>query len=73
MQVWNVDLRGDRSLTLRHTTFRRRPLGDGTDEVMRPLARLWGFTVRLERAGDDGKIELLHEIRGETNRPRAPA
>ena len=73
VQVWNVDLRGDRSLTLRHTAFRRRPLGDGTDEVMRHLARLWGFTVRLERAGDDGKIELLHEIRAETTRPRAPA
>ena len=26
VQVWNVDLRGDRSLTLRHTAFRRRPL-----------------------------------------------
>jgi stage V sporulation protein R len=72
VQVWNVDLRGDRSLTLRHTPFRRRPLGDGTDEVMRHLARLWGFTVRLERADDDGKVELLHEIRGETTRPRPP-
>ena len=72
VQVWNVDLRGDRSLTLRHNPFRRRPLGDGTDEVMRHLARLWGFTVRLERADDDGKVELLHEIRGETTRPRPP-
>jgi hypothetical protein len=54
---------------LRHTPFRRRPLGEGTDEVMRHLARLWGFTVRLERAGEDGKVELVHEIRGETTPP----
>ena len=58
---------------LRHNPFRRRPLGEGTDEVMRHLARLWGFTVRLERAGDDGKVELVHEIRGETTRPARPA
>lgn len=25
IQVWNVDLRGDRSLTLRHQQYRRRP------------------------------------------------
>ena len=73
VQVWNVDLRGDRSLTLRHTAFRRRPLGDGTDEVMRHLARLWGFTVRLESVGEDGKVELQNEIRGERrNHPVIP-
>jgi spore cortex formation protein SpoVR/YcgB (stage V sporulation) len=73
VQVWNVDLRGDRSLTLRHTAFRRRALGPTTDEVLRHVARLWGFTVRLERVDEDGKVELVQEIRGETTRPRQPA
>jgi spore cortex formation protein SpoVR/YcgB (stage V sporulation) len=27
IQIWNVDLRGDRSLTLRHFTHQRRPRG----------------------------------------------
>ena len=30
IQVWNVNLRGDRSLTLRHTQHHARPLDEGT-------------------------------------------
>ncbi len=63
IQVWNVDLRGDRSLTLRHQQYRRRPLGDSADRVMHHLARLWGFTVRLESVDDEGKVELVQENR----------
>ena len=31
IQVWNVDLKEDRSLTLRHFLYQRRPLGDNRD------------------------------------------
>ncbi|ENO88745.1 SpoVR family protein [Thauera linaloolentis] len=68
VQVWNVDLRGDRSLTLRHQRHQRRPLSDATAEVMKHLARLWGFTVRLETMAADGPVELLAEIRNERRR-----
>ena len=68
IQVWNVDLRGDRSLTLRHQQYHKRPLGTSTDEVMKHMARLWGFTVRLETAQDDGTVELLQESRIEKRR-----
>ncbi len=68
IQVWNVDLRGDRSLTLRHQQHQRRPLGDSADEVMKHLARLWGFTVRLETVDAEGQVELLHEVRNEKRR-----
>jgi spore cortex formation protein SpoVR/YcgB (stage V sporulation) len=68
IQVWNVDLRGDRSLTLRHQQYHKRPLGPSTDEVMKHMARLWGFTVRLETAQDDGTVELLQESRIEKRR-----
>ena len=35
IQVWSVDVRGDRSLTLRHTQHNRRPLGpNSADEVL---------------------------------------
>jgi spore cortex formation protein SpoVR/YcgB (stage V sporulation) len=71
IQVWNVDLRGDRSLTLRHQQYRRRPLGDSADRVMRHLARLWGFTVRLETVDDDGRVELIQENRLEKRKLRS--
>ena len=70
IQVWNVDLRGDRSLTLRHQQYRRRPLGDSGDRVMRHLARLWGFTVRLESVDDNGRVELIQENRLEKRKLR---
>jgi stage V sporulation protein R len=70
IQVWNVDLRGDRSLTLRHQQYHRRPLGDAADRVMRHLARLWGFTVRLESVDDDGRVELIQENRLEKRKLR---
>ena len=65
VQVWNVDLRGDRSLTLRHTRYRHRPLGDSTEEVMRHLARLWGFKVRLETVDENDHTELAYEVRSD--------
>ncbi len=68
IQVWNVDLRGDRSITLRHQPYRQRPLGDSANEVMKHFARLWGFTVRLESVDEDGDVELLQETRIEKRR-----
>jgi len=56
IQVYNVDRRGDRSLTLRHTQYRRRQLGKDTEAMMKYLHRLWGFTVRLETVDPDGKV-----------------
>jgi len=48
-----VDLRGDRSLTLRHFQFERRPLADSTEDVLKHLHRLWGFPVHLESMWND--------------------
>ncbi len=50
IQVWNVNLRGDRSLTLRHFQHNDRPLAEGAQEVLKHVARLWGFAVHLESA-----------------------
>ena len=68
IQVVNVDVRGDRSLTLRHYRHDRRPLGPVYKDVLRHLAYLWGFTVRLETASEDGTIAPLHECRVEKRR-----
>ncbi len=63
IQVYNVNRRGDRSLTLRHIQHNRRPMNDDADEVLKHLARLWGFTVRLETVHEDGEVEMTHECR----------
>ena len=61
IQVYNVNRRGDRSLTLRHIQHSRRPLHDDTGQVLKHLMRLWGFTVRMESVYEDGTVELTHE------------
>jgi stage V sporulation protein R len=62
IQVTRFERDGDRSLTLRHSLFRGRPLHDNeTDEVLRHLGRLWGFTVRVESVDADGRVEATRE------------
>jgi stage V sporulation protein R len=56
IQVWNVDVRGDRSLTLRHTRHHDRPLADEVQEVLKHVVRLWGFRVKLESVDRHGKV-----------------
>jgi len=49
LQVFNVDIRGDRSLTLRHEMLNKRPLdSSSTHEVLKHMHRLWGFDIHLE-------------------------
>ena len=57
IQVWSVDLRGDRSLTLRHTQHNNRPLHDeraGGAEARRPPVglRRQSRERRRQRRGD---------------------
>ncbi|EGV18756.1 SpoVR family protein [Thiocapsa marina] len=61
IQVFNVDRRGDRSMTLRHYRHNRRPLGDSVEEMLRHIRRLWGFTVRLETLDENGRTQLIGE------------
>jgi spore cortex formation protein SpoVR/YcgB (stage V sporulation) len=61
IQVYSIDLRGDRSMTLRHYRHNRRPLGDTLDEMLLHIRRLWGFDVRLECVDEEGRVQLLGE------------
>ncbi|MFN3919309.1 MAG: SpoVR family protein [Methylohalobius sp.] len=61
IQVWSVDTRGDRSLTLRHFEHQRRPLADSTEEVLKHVHRLWGFKVRLETVDPQGRVKGCYE------------
>ena len=59
IQIYEVDVFGDRSLTLRHYMHDRRPLGDSTPEMLRHVARLWGYKVRMENVDQDGIVRLV--------------
>ncbi len=60
IQVFNVDIRGDRSLTLHHIQHNRKPLGKSTDEVLKHLHQLWGFDVHLHSIQDDEVTASYH-------------
>ncbi|MGM0570862.1 SpoVR family protein [Marinobacter sp.] len=61
IQVWNVDVRGDRSLTLRHIPVDRVPLGgEDAEEVLRHVHRLWGFDVHLESVDEGTVVDEYH-------------
>jgi stage V sporulation protein R len=56
IQVWNVNRRGDRALTLRHFQHKNRPLNDNAQEVLKHVGRLWGFDVHLESVTGSGYL-----------------
>jgi spore cortex formation protein SpoVR/YcgB (stage V sporulation) len=56
IQVYNVDIRGNRALTLRHIEQNGKPLADTTDEVLKYLHTLWGFDIKLESVTANDKI-----------------
>ena len=55
IQVYNVNIRGNRSLTLRHFMHNQQPLGADTEEVLKHIHRLWGFDVLLESVTPKGE------------------
>lgn len=56
IQVYSVDLQGDRSLTLRYSQQNRVPLGSSTNEVLKHLHYLWQFPVILQAVDGENKI-----------------
>lgn len=65
IQVYEVALRGDRSLTLRHTQRDRIPLNeDDAREVMKHVHNLWRFDVNLESWRDD-KVNHVYRCNDE--------
>ncbi len=66
IQVYEVDLRGDRSITLHHTQRDRVPLAtEHAKEVIKHLHHLWRFDVRLESI-QDGKTVASFECDDES-------
>ncbi|MGL4710705.1 MAG: SpoVR family protein, partial [Aeromonas veronii] len=59
IQVYNVAVKGDRSLTLRYVPHNRIPLGDSRHEVLKHLHQLWGFDVVLEQDNGDLPADII--------------
>ena len=63
IQVFNVDVRGDRSLTLRHYMHKGRPLDEGSSmEIIKHIHRLWGFDVKLESIDEENVVQHTHKL-----------
>ncbi|MEZ9823208.1 SpoVR family protein [Shewanella sp. 10N.286.45.A1] len=58
IQVHNVEVSGDRSLTLRYVPNARIPLADTRHEVVKHIHRLWGFDVQIEQ-GNNGDMKVI--------------
>lgn len=65
IQVWSVDMHGDRALTLRHHQYLRRPLNQQTQEMLKHVARLWGFDVYLETVDEQNYVVGRQECKWE--------
>lgn len=60
IQVFSVDLEGDRSLTLHYTQQNRVPLGKATPEVLKHLYTLWKFPIILKTIDTEGQTISEH-------------
>jgi len=56
IQIFNVDITGDRSLTLRHYIHQERPLGESVNAVLNHIYTLWGFDIHLESVSSTDEI-----------------
>ena len=65
IQIYEVDIEGDRSMTLHHLQQDRIPLHtEDMKEVMKHLHNLWRFDVKLESI-QDGKVTAKYECNEE--------
>jgi len=57
IQIYNVDIKGNRTLTLRHSQHNRKPLDEtSTSEVLQHMHKLWGFPIVLETVTSHGEV-----------------
>jgi spore cortex formation protein SpoVR/YcgB (stage V sporulation) len=62
VQVVNVDVWGDRSITLQHATTKRHKLDqEDTVKTLRYLTNLWGYPAKLITVTPEGKNVAVYE------------
>lgn len=57
IQVYNVNVKGDRTLSLRHYMHQGRPLAESGQEILAHVHKLWGFDVKLESVDENDQIK----------------
>ena len=63
IQVYEADVRGNRSLTLRHYMHQDRPLeADSASEILKHMRRLWGFDVQMESVDERGNVVHTYQL-----------
>jgi len=63
IQVFNVDVYGDRTLTLSYTSNNEKDINlHNMDEILEAISDLWGFNVRLIQDDDDNDLIWDYEI-----------
>lgn len=67
IQVYSVDLKGDRTLTLHYQQRNRIPLGKTTEEVLKHVYSLWKYPVLLKVIDENDKV--VAEFRCPPNPP----
>ena len=53
IQIYSVEIKGDRSITLHHKQYNRKPMGNSTAKVLKHLYRLWEFDIHLHSIEND--------------------
>lgn len=56
IQVYSVDIEGDRTLTLQYIQHQRIPLATSVDEVLKHLYLLWKFPAKLDMIDEHGQV-----------------
>lgn len=56
IQVYSVDITGDRTLTLHYMQQNRIPMAQTTAEVLKHLHLLWKFPVKLQAVDPEGEV-----------------
>ncbi|SQH76912.1 conserved hypothetical protein [Shewanella benthica] len=59
IQIHQVEVSGDRSLTLQYIPTNRIPLAKSCHQVVKHLHRLWGFDIRLEEVNEQGITTII--------------
>jgi len=67
IQIFNVDVTGDRSLTLRHYIHQERPLAESANSVLNHIQTLWGFDIHLESVTSNNEIIKTYHCPNKTN------
>lgn len=72
IQVFSIDIEGDRSLTLHYTQQNRAPLGASVHEVLKHVYNLWKFPVILKTIDSNGQVTAEYRCPPAAEGPNLP-